>query len=451
MKAIVANVLFGGIFGCLGWNNSVLANPKFVNQRSLGISNASIFSTKLLTQQALPEIPSMFSLINHILTINKFKLDSFNSSLNLENNDYFSGENEPYIHDSEDTDLVLGFQNTFWPSANKHEYWGLTTVEYWGKNNLQELTLPQLNYTDSSPVLAAGSSTLTFSGGGNDNLVKQDVLEQDQDNQAQEFEEFRGGITYHHGLASQITMGVGFIYEDNFAGFTQLTYDSDILPIKTTFSLLAKKSTVDLHSHVRFQPASNFVLNYYNDEEHQKFDLNWGVASELTLIAKGNTQTESYSTGMEIAVQSDFLSLSASAALDNNHNLQWKLNSQIGGFKLTYSSDQQKSSSEINTDLINAENLGFKCSAFIKYQTRLKKNEQEEFVVWGGKLQSRKKISPNKHFWTIDLGYGSGIHGDGLIVNSSVALNRNLSIELDYQEISDVSNEEKIKLQLSSD
>ncbi len=449
MKAIVANVLFGGIFGCLGWNNSVLANPKFVNQRSLGISNASIFSTKLFPQQALPEIPPMLGLINRILTINK--LDSFNSLVNLEDNDYFSAGNEPYIYDSEETDLVLGFQNTFWPSTNKHKYWGLTTVEHWGKNNLQELVLPQLNYTDSSPVLAVGSSTLTFSGGGNNNLGERAVLEQDQDNQAQEFEEFRGGITYHHGVASQITMGVGFIYEDNFAGFTQLTYDSDILPIKTTFSLLAKKSTVDLHSHVRFQPASNFVFNYYNDEENQKFDLNWGVASELTLIAKGNTQTESYITGMELAVQSDFLSLSASAAFDHNHDLQWKLNSQIGGFKLAYSSDQKKSSSELNTDLINAENLGFKCSAFIKYQTRLKKNEQEEFVVWGGKLQSAKKISPNKHFWTIDLGYGSGIHGDGLILNSSVALKPNLSIKLDYQEISEVSNEEKIKLQLSSD
>ena len=448
MKAIVANVLFGGIFGCLSWNNSVLADTKFVNQRSLGISNASIISTKLWPQQALPEKPPMLGLINHILTIDK--LDSFNSSVNLEDNDYFSGGKKPYIYDSEETDLVLGFQNTFWPSAKKHKYWGLTTVEHWGKNNLQELVLPQLNYTDSSPVLAVGSSTLTFSGGGNNNLAEQSVLEQDPDDQAQEFEEFRGGITYHHGVASQITMGVGFIYEDNFAGFTQLVYDSDILPIKTTFSLLAKKTTVDLHSHVRFQPASNFVLNYYNDEENQKFDLNWGVASELTLIAKGNTQTESYSTGMEIAVQSDFLSLSASAVLDNNHDWQWKLNSQIGGFKLAYSSDQKKSSSELNTDLINAENLGFKCSAFIKYQTHMKRNEQEEFVVWGGKLQSGAKISPNKHFWTIDLGYGSGIHGDGLIINSSVALKPNLSIELDYQEISEVSNEKKIKLQLSS-
>ena len=448
MKAIVANVLFGGILGCLGWNNSVLADTKFVNQRSLGISNASIFSTKLFPQQALPEIPPMLGLIDTILTINK--LDSFNSSVNPEDNGYYSAGKKPYIHDSEETDLVLGFQNTFWPSDKKHKYWGLTTVEHWGKNNLQELVLPKLNYTDSSPVLAVGSSTLTFSGGGNNNLAKQAVLEQDPDDQAQEFEEFRGGITYHHGVANQITMGVGFIYEDNFAGFTQLTYDSDILPIKTTFSLLAKKSTVDLHSHVRFQPARNFVFNYYNDEENQKFDLNWGVASELTLIAKGNTQNESYSTGMKITVQSDFISLSASAAFDNNNDLQWKLNSQIGHFQLVYNSNQKKSTSELNTDLINAENLGFKCSAFIKYQTRIKKNEQEEFVVWGGKLQSAKKISPNKHFWTIDLGYGSGIHGDGLIVNSSVALNPNLSIELDYQEISDVSDEEKIKLQLSS-
>lgn len=447
MKAIVANVLFGGILGCLGCTSSALANPKFVNQSSLDISQTSIISAKLFAQEALPDRPQMFGLVDRILTINK--LDSFNSSVSPEDNRYLSLGNKPFIHDSEKIDLILGFQNTLWPSANQHKYWGLTTVKHWGKNNLQESTLPQLNYTDSSPLLVVGSSTLTVSGGGNNNLAKQAVL--DQDNHAQEFEEFRGGITYHHGVASQITMGVGFIYEAKLAGFTQLTYDSDILPVKTTFSLLAKESTVDLHSHVRFQPADNFVINYYNDQEKQKFELNWGATSNLNLITKGNTQTDSYSTEIKISVQNDFLSLSASAALDNNHNLQRKINSQIGDITLAYSSDWEKSSSELNTNLIDSENLGFKCSAFIQYESHIEQKEQKVFVVWGSKLHSAGKISPSKHFWTLDLGYGSGIHGEGLIVNGSVALQPNLSLKLDYQEISAVSDDKEIQLQLSSD
>lgn len=446
MKAIVANVLFGGTLGCLGWTNSALANPKVVNQPELGITPTSIISAKIFSPEALMEIPQSFGLIDRILTINE--LEGSHSSLSSENNDYFPSGKKPFIHDSEEIDLILGFQDTFWPSASKQKYWGLTTVEHWGENNHQGLTLPQLNYTNSSPVLAVGSSALTFSGGGNKDLGKQAIL--DNRDRSQEFEEFRGGITYHRGVASQVTLGVGFIYEDNVAGFTQLTYNSAVLPVKTTFSLLVKESTVDLHSHVRFQPASNFVVNYYNDQEKQKFDLNWGMSSNLSLIAKGNTQTESYSTGINIAVKNNFLALSASAALDNNHNLQWKLNSQIGNFKLAYDSKQEKTSSELSTSLIDSSNWGFKCSAFIKYQTQMVKKEQQDFVVWGSKLNSTEKISANKHYWTIDLGYGSGVHGKGLILNSSVALNPNLSLKLDYQEISAGSDDTKIKLQLSS-
>ena len=446
MKAIVANVLFGGTLGCLGWTNSALANPKIVNQPALGISQTSIISASIFSPEALLESSLSLNLVNRILTINE--LDSFHSSLSSTNKDYFPSGKKPFVHDSEQIDLVLGFQNTFWPSASKQKYWGLTTVEHWGENSTSELSLPQLNYTDSSPVLAVGSSTLTFSGGGTKDLGKQAIL--DQGDRSQEFEEFRGGISYHRGVASQVTLGVGFIYEDNVAGFSQLTYDSDVLPIKTTFSLLYKESTVDLHSHVRFQPASNFAVNYYNDQKNQKFDLNWGMSSSLSLIAKGNTQTESYSTGINIAVKNNFLALSASAALDNNHNLQWKLNSQIGNFKLAYDSNTQQSSSELSTSLIDSSNWGFKCSAYIKYQTKMVKKEQQDFVVWGGTLNSTEKITANKHYWTIDLGYGSGIHGKGLIVNSSVALNPNLSFKLDYQEISATSDETKIKLQLSS-
>ena len=445
MKAIVANVLFGGTLGCLGWTNSAMANPKFVTQPSLDTSSTSIISETHFSQKAPLEIPQTFGLIDRILTINES--DSINSLEKSKNN--FPSGKKPFIHESEKVDLVLGFQNTFWPSVNKEKYWGLTTVEHWGKNEPQGLTLPQLNYTDSSPVLPRGSSSLTFSGGGNNNLVKQSLLNQDY--LSHEFEEFRGGITYHRGVASQVTLGVGFIYEDNIGGFTQLTYDSDILPVKTTFSLLAKESTVNLLAHVRFQPAPNFIVNYYNDQEKQKFDLNWGVTSNLSLIAKGNTQQESYSTGVNIAVKNDLISLSASAALDHNNNLQWKLNSQIGGFRLAYSTEQQKSNSELNTNLINSESLGWQCAAFVKYQTRMVKQEQQDFVVWGGKLHSAGKIRPNKPFWSLNLGYGSGIHGQGLVINSSVALSPDLSLKLDYQEISAGSDDTKIKLQLSSD
>ena len=475
MKAIVANVLFGGIFGCLGWTNSAVANPKIANAPS-DISKTPIISTKLLSQQGFIAVPQLFSLVDHILTIDKF--DSLNSrvnydevrgssvflrrglsdqpivfpnnnvdaSLNLDRGFNLPSKKQPYAQQSEQIDLSLGFQTAFWSGVNKHKYWGVTTVEHWGESSNPQLNLPELDYTNSAPVLAAGSSTLTFSGGGNSNLTKKAVL----DREVGSNQEFRGGVVYHHGIAKQITMGVGFVYEDNLASFTQLIYMSDILPIKTTFSLLAKGSQIDLHSHLNFKPAPNFELNYYNDVENHNFDVNWRVASGLTLIARGNSQHKSYSSGFKVVVQNNYLSLSAMAALDNNYKLQWKLNSQIGSFKFAYSNNRQISSSELNTNLINSENLGFQCSAFIKYQTSEVKKNQQEFIVWGGKIHSATIANSNQHHWTVDLGYGSGDHGKGLVVNGSVALKPDLFLKLNYQEIYTVSDETQIKLQLCS-
>ena len=442
MKAIVANVLFGGIFGCLGWSTPTLANPKFVNQTSFGFQAPTI-SAKLLVSETWSVKPQVFNLVDRILTINQSNSfrNSINSNLTL--------DKQPYIQNLESVDLVLGFQNTFWPSANQDKYWGVTTVEHWGQGQPQ-LNLPQLNYTDTAPVLSSGSSALTFSGGGNRNLTG--AASVDLDTSEPNYNEIRGGITYHHGVANQVTMGVGVIYENDLTGFTQLTYDSDIIPLKTTFSLLVEDSAVNLHSHLRLQPANNFVVNYYNnlEQEQHRFDLNWHVSSDLSLVAKGNTKNDSYSSGIKFAVHNDFLALSATATLDNDYNLQWKLDSQIGRFKLSYSSDQQKSSVELSSQLVNSKTLGMYCSGFVKYQTRLAQKNQSEFAVWGARFSSITKNSSDKHLWSWEVGYGSGNHGKGLVVNSSIALRSNLALKLEYQEISAISDNTTFKIQLSS-
>ena len=447
MKAIVANVLFGGIFGCLSWANSTMAAPlNHQLPRSPSSVSKNHISAKLLSRQALPIKPQMFGTLDRIITINQLNTSESSS---LFWGDRFRPEGKtPYIHESEQIDLVLGFQNTFWPSTNYRKYWGVTTVEHWG-NNHRGSKLLELDYTNSAPILDVGSSSLTFSGGGNKNPIEKIVLDRVN---SQESTEFRGGFTYHHGVANQITMGVGFIYENNLAGFTQLRYDSDILPVKTTFTLLAKESEVDLHSHVLFQPTENFAFNYYHDKEKHKFDLNWGIAPELTLLGRGNIKSKSYSTGIKLAIRNDFLFFSATAKLDSDRNLQWNFNSQIGGLKFVYSNNRHKSSLELDADLLASESLGFSCSAFVQYQSKSIKaqKESEEFLVWGGKVNSIGKTSQNKHLWSFDLGYGSGIHGQGLIVNGSVALESNLFLNLDYQTISAGSNDTKVKLQLSS-
>ncbi len=150
-----------------------------------------------------------------------------------------------------------------------------------------------------------------------------------------------------------------------------------------------------------------------------------------------------------VAVHSDYMSISAKAALDSNNNLQWNLKSSIGGLKFAHGNSKEKSTSEIDLNLPQANTWGLQCSAFVKYESETIHND-DNFMVWGSKLQSGEKITPDEHLWSVNLGYGTGSHGSGLIASSSIALKPNLFFKVSYQEISATSDDTKIKLQIAS-
>ena len=514
MKAIVANVLFGSIFGCLCCTNSTQASP--VKAQSEKAGQIKQIKTARSSVRQNEKMPQVFNLLGDVFSVDA--LQSLNSDSNLArypqrlNYSIFAGSSlkrrinyaldrpnsrphdcilsfcdreayptdyraaysidnreinpistgielaverlpplthQPYVHKSAQAELQLGFQPTFWSSESKAKYWAVTTVEQWGSSYERADTSP-LNYINFAPALASGGSLLTFSGGGDRNLVLPVALDLDRNN-APEFEDFRGGVAYHHGVFPQLTMGVGFFYEDKLSSFTQLTYDSDFLPLKTTVSLLSKTSDTEVRSHIRLQPASNLVLNFHSDATQQRFSANWAIYPGLNFIANANSKNHSYSTGFKVALQNNYFSLNASATLDHQQNLQWNLNSQIGRFELAHSSDRHKSSLELNNPVLDTMDLGFQCSAFVKYQVQHNPHRASEFFVWGGRIRSEAKIARHRHEWSIDLGYGDNSRDRGLIANGSIALQPDLFLQLGYQEVSAVSDETKIELKLSSD
>ena len=456
MKAIVANVLFGSILGCLSLSDSASAKPLIADSEQFAILKSPILSTGLLSSNRLPMVPQIINLVDRFFTVNKPTTSNFTINESAIFGDSFSSNSNknrglalgklPYTHQDSQGDVILGFQKTFWQSDRQQKYWGITTVEHWGRSDRpqHQTNLAKLNYRQLSPALPSGSSILTVSGGGDRNLT--------ENNTSREFEQFRGGISYHHGVVDDVTMGVGFVYEDLLIGFTQLTYNSQNFPLKSTVSLLTKESELDFSSHVRFEPAKNFVLNYYHDRHRDKFDANWNVLSGLTgltLLAGGDLKNDSFSTGINLAIRNDYLSISAKATLDSDNNFQWNLKSNIGSLKFIHGSNKEKNSSEMGLNLLESSTSGFRCSAFVKYESKAKDNE-DDFVVWGSKIQSPAKITPNQHLWSIDLGYGTSHYGSGIIASGAIALKPNTFLKLSYQEISATSDDTKIKLQIGS-
>lgn len=468
MKAIVANLILGSVAYIASSNLPVLADVSSQNQNAP--QTPAILSTKSLEYQGVFVLPSAYT----------FEADSFVYSISLEDKEYIKNviqqddwepnqnifnstidltsksailtdrlgvslRREPYLNLNDQEDLIFGKHHTFWQSETKQKYWGLTTVKTWGESNTKDLSLEQLDYIDSAPILAPGASTLTISGGSKQNLVKH------QNTLLGKVSEFQGGVAFHQSLAEEVTVGLGFVYEDFLLGFSQFTYQPDNFPLRTSVSVLQGKEGIELHSHLKLQPSEEIVLNLYADEKDQKFDFNWGLVSGLTLIADGNSEHESLRAGAELTFNNEFFSFLAKAQLDSNNELQWRVNSKLGNFRLKYTTDNSKTNTEIKYNFNSVQESGFQFAVFFENKTRQRRKKEENLAVWGWNIHSPEKLGRNRYRWEIDLGYGFGSEGKGAIASFGAAINPSLSMKLSYEEVSLTSDETKVKLELSSD
>ena len=366
---------------------------------------------------------------------------------------------KPYLYRQDQQDVILGLHNNFWSKENNQKYYGVTTIEQWGNNSTQKLSLKKLNYLDSAPMLPQGTSALTISGGGKKNLIQQnDLLE--------EFTDFRGGVAFHQGLAEDVTFGAGFVYEDLLlSGFSQFTYQPDNLPLKTTVSLIDSKQGLSLYSHLQLKPVKTVIIDFYGDEAQQEFALNWKISPGLKLIATGDSQQKNLRPGGEFAVKNNFLSLLGKAEVSKNNEIQWQVTSQIDRLRLTYKASAVKTNSKFDYVLGNFNNKDWQSSLFLKNQTSFANNSTENLAIWGWHFQtnsrfpwfiahpqsrSNSKLDPKNYLWKFDLGYGLGSQGKGAIISTATSVKSGLYLKLSYESISLTSDEAKIQLKLTS-
>jgi len=383
--------------------------------------------------------------VQNLLEKEPWKLSANSSITNADfvNKQVVALKKKPYLYDDSDEDIIIGQHNTFWGTSNKQKYWGLTTVKTWGLQSDANTNTFKGNAKNSSLLLAPGASALTISGGRANGLRDSNTL-------VQEVDDLQGGVAFHQSVAEDVTIGVGFVFEDSLSGFSQFTYQPDDLPVQTTVSFLHDGDKLDFYSHLKLQPSDKIVLNVYGDHLDQKFDFNLGLISGLTLTADGNSETEMLRAGAKVAVKHNSFSLLAKAQLDINNDVQWQLNSKLGRFKLDYASDKLKTKTAIVFDVSDFKESDFQLSLFFNNQARYRRTLDDNLSVWGWNVHSANKLANNRNLWEIDLGYGIGSAGDGVIANVSAALNPALSVKLSYEEISLVGDGTNIKLQLSS-
>lgn len=459
MKAIVTNIILGSLASVVSMGVPVRAEvttdsnlpPTTPAIKSATLQDESIFvlpatlfleSEQLIYSISLEDKEYVENLIQH--DYRELEREVYNVGIDLIDSEVTSLKKSPYLHRLGQVDFVLGKHNTFWQSENSQKYWGLTTVKTWGNEDEDDFSLKKLDYMDAAPILAPDSSALTISGGSQKNLVR------NNDNLVSELEDFRGGVAFHQSLDKEVTVGMGFVYEDFLLGFSQLTYQPENFPLRTTVSLIKGKDGLEVYSHLKLQPSEEVVFNLYSDKKEQKFDFNWGLVSGLTLTADGNSENESLRAGAKLDFKNNFLSFRAEAQLDNNNKLQWEVDSQLGNLRLKYATDTSKSNTEVKYNFNSFQDSGFQCSLFFKNKTRQRRKDEETLAVWGWNIHSADEIAKDRYHWEINLGYGLGAEGEGAIASFGAAINPSLSLKLSYEEVSLTSDDTIFKLELNS-
>ena len=274
MKAIVADLILGCAICCLipfapAQANSLIQSTKLADEPIF------LSAKKLQDRHLLPIIPSDFSgessnldvfisleeknYVNNVISSESLLFNNPSLSLDLAvvKQHNLTLSKQPFSYQEPDANMILGFHPTFWPNQTG-KYWGLTAIEQWGKQEKDRSVRLQLDQhqNNSNVLLPEGISTLTISGGSKKNLVKEDDL-------LGNIEDFRGGIALHQGISHDLTLGVGFVYDDFLLGFSEISFQPDEIPLKTKIAVMGRDTGVELHSHVLFQPAENFAFNFY--------------------------------------------------------------------------------------------------------------------------------------------------------------------------------------------
>ncbi|NEP01000.1 MAG: carboxypeptidase regulatory-like domain-containing protein [Symploca sp. SIO2E9] len=199
---------------------------------------------------------------------------------------------------------------------------------------------------------------------------------------------------------------------------------------------------------MRFQPSNNFNLNFNSGRFSERFNLNWRVIPSLTLTASGNTREEALATGLRFSHSSRNFFALASATLDTNSNLRWSLSSRLGRLKLNHRGNEIITNSEFSYDFTRRRTDSDQHLLLLKYETRNTNRNQDNLASLGWRYRSGKRAGDGRYLWEVDLGYGIGSQGSGMIASASTAVIPGVVLRVRYQEVSVTSDEATFRIEL---
>lgn len=279
--------------------------------------------------------------------------------------------------------------------------------------------------------LPAGASALIVSSG-----LQREFLE----NQSLlgNFSDFRGGIAGRWGLSENLTVGLGGIYDESPKALAELFYRPANLPLQVAVSALTGNEW-DVNADIRYDPSTSLSAAFTSDRFSNRFNLNWRVFPSLSLFTLTDSR-DATSGGVQINLSGKDIFTFARVSFDSKERLRWNLQQRLGKLELIQRGNEIGTLSELTYKLSTNSWLDSGNTLLLSYETS-NQNGSDNLLNLGWRYRSENRAIDGNYRWEVQLGYGVGSQGEGIIAALGTTVLPGLLVRGRYQGVS-LTNEQ---------
>ncbi|MBD2019688.1 carboxypeptidase regulatory-like domain-containing protein, partial [Leptolyngbya sp. FACHB-36] len=256
--------------------------------------------------------------------------------------------------------------------------------------------------------------------------------------------DLKGGASYRLGVTEDLTLGAGVVYDRALLGYSELFFQPTKIPLQIAFSgLMGANGGLKYNANVLYRPSQKWEFRLDADDLSQRFQVDWRLLSGISFKVAGNTRENALSAGLTLSQRFGSLFTFADVSVDTNNRVRWTLSSYLARWQFI----NQGSEIFTNSDLIyNFTSLSDGHSLRVGYETR---NSQDSLASLGWRYRSPARTFDGRTLWELELGYGFGSRGSGLIASAATNVLPGVVMRLRYESISVLSDSSSFRLEVS--
>jgi hypothetical protein len=288
----------------------------------------------------------------------------------------------------------------------------------------------QINQGKSAFVLTAGTGTKQNSS--NQNLFGN-------------FDNLQAGAGYYWGLSDEITLGTGIVYDNSTRPYTEILYQPVNFPLTFRLGVLVDNQN-DINADVRYT-TGDFRLSFGGYQDSFGSNLSWSLSPELSLFSNwySGGRDNGDGLGLETGFNLNLQPISLSLSYETTNSINWFLRADFKPLLIGTRKYRQQTYSELFYSL-----SGDRFFDSTGYGVRLVYQTDDENYLASANWIYRTPLpgTSGRNLLDLELGYGKGSQGSGLIASASTNVIPGIGLRLTYSQVSLTDNNSSLSLGL---